>query len=423
MRRRGAEGFLGMANRPLMLEGYRVLDFSHWVAGPTCTRILGEMGADVIKVERSPEGDHVRALGVVRDGMSTYYFQHNHCKRSLALDLRKPPGVDLLLRMIPKIDVVVENFAPGVIGAMGLGYDALARINPKLVMASISVAGQQGPLSSKPGYDYLGAAYSGVLDQIGEADRPPSVPGMAIGDVSAGVAAAMAVGFALLNRERTGEGQYIDASLIDTYFHMHELCVPLVSLRPGRFVPKRTGSLHPTGSPVGVFQATGGYIFLVVQQHEMPRLWRAIGRPELASDPRFTTLRDRLKHNLALKEVIETWLATFADRDSALAALDRERVPCAPVYRMEEAMAEPHLRERRTVRRVKDRAIGEFDIPGMPVKFSSFPTRTDVKASRVGEDNDSILREVLGLSDPEIAALYADQVLLRAPSAPEKASV
>ena len=411
-----------MANRPRMLEGYRVLDFSHWVAGPTCTRILGEMGADVIKVERSPEGDRVRALGVVRDGMSTYYFQHNHCKRSLALDLRKPRAVELVLRMIPKIDVVVENFTPGVIGAMGLGYEALARINPKLVMASISVAGQAGPLSSKPGYDYLGAAYAGVLDQIGEPDRPPSVPGMAIGDVSAGVAAAMAVGFALLNRERTGEGQYIDASLIDTYFHMHELCVPLVSLRPGRFVPKRTGSLHPTSSPVGVFQAVGGYIFLVAQQHEMPRLWRAIGRPELASDPRFTTLRDRLKNNLALKEIIEAWLATFADRDSALAALDRERVPCAPVYRMAEAMAEPHLRERRTVRRVKDRALGEFDIPGMPVRFGSFPTRTDVKASRVGEDNDSVLREVLGLSDPEIAALYADRILLRAPAKGDGAS-
>jgi CoA:oxalate CoA-transferase len=405
-----------MANQPQMLEGYRVLDFTHWVAGPTCTRILGELGADVIKIERSVQGDHVRALGVVRDGMSTYYFQHNHSKRCLALDLRKPRAVELLLQMIPKIDVVVENFAPGVIGGMGLGYDALSRINPKLVMASISVAGQVGPLSHKPGYDYLGSAYSGVLDQIGEPDRPPSVPAMAIGDVSAGVAAAMAVGFALLNRERTGAGQYIDASLIDTYFHMHELCVPLVSLRPGKFIPKRAGSMHPTGSPVGVFQANGGYLFLVVQQHEMPRLWAAMGRMDLAGDPRFATLRDRMKNNLALKEIIEAWLGTLPDRDAALAVLDRERVPCAPVYKLEEAMAEPHLRERRTVRRVKDRAIGEFDIPGMPVKFSSFNTRTDVKASRVGEDNDSVLRDTLGLSDAAIAALYAEQILLRAPS-------
>jgi CoA:oxalate CoA-transferase len=399
-----------------MLQGYRVLDFTHWVAGPTCTRILGEMGADVIKVERSLAGDHVRALGVVREGMSTYYFQHNHSKRSLALDLRKPRATELILRMIPKIDVVAENFAPGVIGEMGFGYEALRKINPKIIMVSISVAGQTGPLSSKPGYDYLGAAYSGVLDLLGEPDRPPSVPSMAIGDVSTGVAAAMAVGFALLHRERTGEGQFIDSSLIDTYFHMHEFSVPFLSLLRGRYQPKRTGSQHPTGSPCGVYQATGGYVFIVAQQHEIGRLWRAMGRADLAQDPRFATLRDRLKNNAALKENIERWLATFPDRDSALAVLDRERVPCAPVYKLDEAMAEPHMRQRLTVRKVSDRAIGEFDIPGMPVQFSSFPTRTDVKASRLGEDNEQILREILGLSDAEIADLWANQILLRAPT-------
>jgi crotonobetainyl-CoA:carnitine CoA-transferase CaiB-like acyl-CoA transferase len=147
-----------MEKNPRMLEGYRVLDFTHYVAGPTCTRILGEMGADVIKVERSKQGDHVRALGMVRDGMSSYYFQHNHSKRSLALDFQKPEAKELVLKLIPKIDIVVENFAPGVIGAMGFGYEALKKINPRLIMVSVSVAGQTGPLSSKPGYDYLGQA-------------------------------------------------------------------------------------------------------------------------------------------------------------------------------------------------------------------------------------------------------------------------
>lgn len=175
-------------DKPRMLEGYRVLDFTHFVAGPTCTRILGEMGADVIKVERSVGGDHVRQLGLVRDGMSTYYFQHNHSKRSLALNLHKPRARELLLAMIPKIDVVVENFAPGVIAKMGFGYEALRKINPGIVMCSISVAGQTGPLSYTPGYDYLGASIAGVLDQIGEPDRAPSVPAMAIGDISTGVA-------------------------------------------------------------------------------------------------------------------------------------------------------------------------------------------------------------------------------------------
>jgi CoA:oxalate CoA-transferase len=408
--------------KPRMLEGYRVLDFTHFVAGPTCTRILGEMGADVIKVERSPEGDRVRVLGIVRDGISTYYVQHNHSKRSLAIDLRQPRGRDLLLSMIPKIDVVVENFAPGVIAKMGFGYEALSKINPRIVMCSVSVAGQTGPLSYKPGYDYLGASYAGVIDQLGELGRTPITPPLAIGDISTGVAAAMAVGFALLDRERTGEGQYLDASLLDTYFHMHELSVPVVSLRPGRWSPKRNGALHPTGAPTGVYRSKEGYVFLVVQQHEIGRLWRAMKRPDLAEDPRFKTNRDRVKNQEALREIIERWLQSLPDRDSALRELDAQRVPCAPVLKLEESMAQAHLRERKTVRRIKHDTLGEFDLPGMPVKFSRWPDRTDLKASRVGADNATILSEVLGMTAAEIEELYREQVLLTAPVSPAAAS-
>jgi crotonobetainyl-CoA:carnitine CoA-transferase CaiB-like acyl-CoA transferase len=410
-----------MDQRPRMLQGYRVLDFTHYVAGPTCTRILGELGADVIKVERSAEGDRSRLLGLVRDGMSTYYFQHNHCKRSLGIDLRTPRALEIVRAMIPKTDVVVENFAPGVIASMGLGYAALAKINPRLVMCSISVAGQSGPLSYKPGYDYLGASLAGIIEQLGEPEHVPIVPPMAIGDVSTGVAAAMAIGFALLNRERTGEGQYLDASLLDTYFHMHELAVPVVSLRPGRFVPKRGGSNHPTGSPCGVFKAADGYVFIIVQQHEIGRLWRAMKRPDLAGDPRFKTNRDRLKNNAVLREVLEAWLLSFPSRAAALAALDAERVPCAPVLKLEDSMKERHLRERRTVRRARHDSIGEFDIPGMPVKFSAWPDRTDVSASRVGADNAAVLREVLGMSDAQIAELDRERVLITAPAPPAPA--
>jgi CoA:oxalate CoA-transferase len=402
-----------MAQPMRMLEGYKVLDFTHFVAGPTCTRILAELGADVIKVERSAAGDHVRQLGLVRDGMSTYYFQHNHSKRSLAIDLRKTRAREIIHAMIPKIDVVVENFAPGVIADMGFGYPELNKINPRVVMCSVSVAGQTGPLSYKPGYDYLGASLAGIIDQLGEADKTPIVPPMAIGDISTGVSAAMAVGFALLNRERTGEGMCIDASLLDTYFHMHELSVPVIALRPDRFVPKRTGSLHPTGSPCGVFQANGGYVFVVVQQHEINRLWRAIGRPELGDDPRFKTNRDRMKNNVALKQILEDWFATFPDRDSAVRALDKERVPCAPVLKLADSMAHPHMRGRKTVRRIKDATLGDFDLPGMPVKFSTWPDRTELKASRLGADNDAVLREVAGLSDGEVAALYKEEVLFK----------
>ena len=401
----------------LMLKGYHVLDFTHFVAGPTCTRVLAELGADVIKVERSLEGDHVRQLGLTaRDGMSTYYFQHDHSKRSLAVDLHQAEAKQLLLRMIPKIDVVVENFAPGVIAEMGFGYEALREINPKIVMCSVSATGQTGPLSKRPGYDFIGASYAGVTDLLGEPDRRPIIPTMAIGDVSTGVAAAMAVGFALLNAERTGKGQYLDASLVDTYFHMHELCVPVVSIRGEKFKPRRNGSQHPTGSPAGVFKCPGGYIMLLVQQHEFARLARAMGKPELATDERFKSNGRRVRNNAALQEIIEGWFATFPDRDSVVAKLDEFRVPCAPVLSLEESMAEPHLRERRTVRRVSDPSFGEFDIPGFPVKFSDWPERSELKASRLGEDNEMVLREMLGLSEHEIGDLYSKKILLKAPA-------
>lgn len=406
-----------MEQQALMLTGYRVLDFTHYVAGPTCTRIMGELGADVIKVERSLEGDHVRALGLAAaDGMSTYYFQHDHSKRSLGIDLRKPGAKEILLRMIPKIDVVVENFAPGVIADMGFGYEALRQLNPKLVMCSVSAAGQTGPLSNRPGYDFIGASFAGVTELLGEPDRPPITPTMAIGDVSTGVAAAMAVGFALLNAARTGRGQYLDASLLDTYFHMHELCVPVLSIRKEKFQPRRNGSQHPTGSPAGVYQCPGGYIMLLVQQHEFPRLARAMGRPELATDERFKSNGRRVRNNAALKEIIEGWFAIFPDRDSVVAELDRHRVPCGPVLTLQESMAHPHLRERQTVRRVSDPSFGEFDIPGFPVKFSDWPDRTEVKASRLGQDNDAVLREMLGLSEAEIGELYSAGILLKAPA-------
>jgi CoA:oxalate CoA-transferase len=404
-----------MGQQALMLKGYRVLDFTHFVAGPTCTRIMAELGADVIKIERSLEGDHVRTMGLMsKDGMSTYYFQHSHSKRSLALDLHKPRARELLLEMIPKIDVVVENFAPGVIADMGFGYDALSKINPRIVMCSVSTAGQTGPLRNRPGYDFIGAAFAGVTGLLGEPDRPPIVPTMAIGDVSTGVAAAMAIGYALLNAARTGRGQYLDASLIDTYFHMHELCVPVVSIRKEKFTPRRNGSQHPTGSPAGVFKCPGGYIMLLVQQHEFSRLARAMGRPELAEDERFKTNGRRVRNNEALKQMIEGWFATFPDRDSIIAELDKFRVPCGPVLTLEEAMAHPHLRERKTVRRVSDLALGEFDVPGFPVKFSDWPDRTDLKASRIGEDNDAVLRELIGISDDQLRDLYANQILLKA---------
>src|SRR5216684_1561186 len=276
-----------MPEKPRMLEGYRVLDFTQFVAGPTCTRVLAEMGAEVIKVELAPSGDRVRAGGLkplkpeYKDSsQSSYYFQHNHSKLSLAIDINRPGARELIYSMVPKIDVVVENYAPGIIKKMGFGYDELRKRNPKIIMCSISALGQSGPLAYKVGYDYMGQAYAAITDGIGEADRPPAIVTMAIGDVSTGMSAAMAIGFALLHRERTGDGQYM---------------------------------------------------FLAVMPHQWPQMVRAMGKPELASDPRFRSARGRRDNNEALKGIIEEWFGGFATRDEALAARDEECVACAPV--------------------------------------------------------------------------------------------
>jgi CoA:oxalate CoA-transferase len=239
---------------------------------------------------------------------------------------------------------------------------------------------------------------------------------IAIGDASTGVAAAMAIGFALLHRERTGEGQFIEATLVDTYFHMHEANVPKVAIRGDAFVPKREGSLHPNGGPVGVFDCgRGAFIVICALAHQWPQLVKALGMPELENDPRFASARARSDNNKLVADILEKWLKTFPSRDAAIAALEKERIPCAPVLTLNEAMAQAHLIERGTVRQVSDPQIGPFAIPGNPVKFSAWSAPTELKADVLGEHNEEILRE-LGLSSDDIAQLYSEKIIVRDPS-------
>src|SRR5208282_1030924 len=348
---------------------------------------------------------------------STYYLQHNHSKLSLAIDLKKPGAREVVMAMLPSIDVVVENFAPHVIDRLGFSYEDVKKVNPRIIMCSISMAGQTGPLSDKAGYDLIGQAYAGVTDGIGEPDRAPAVIGMAIGDVSTGVAAAMAVCAALLHRERTGEGQYLDASLTDTYFHMHELNVPKIALAGDKVRPKRAGSQADGPGPAGNFHYRGDqYIMILISAHQWPQMVRAMGKPELATDPRFQRARERQKNRFELQAIIEEWLATFPTREDAIAAMDKERVPCAPVLTVNEAMAHPHLNERKTVRWVEDPLLGKVAIPGVPVKFSAWPDRTELRSARLGEDNERVLHEFLGMPDDQIKQLYTKGILVRDPT-------
>src|SRR6266851_3873433 len=273
-----------------LLDGYRVLDFTHFVAGPTATRMMAGMGAEIIKVELARHGDEARQMAYIRDKRSAYFVQQNRGKQSICVNMRKPGGLALVKELIPKADVLIENFAPGVIGSMGLDYATVKALNPSIVMCSISTFGQTGPLSRDPGFDFIGQAYAGITSLIGEEDGPPYYPMVAIGDVSTGV--------------------------------------------------------HASG---------------------------AIGNPELARDPRYVTAASRVKHKKEIVELIEDWFASMPSDEASVDALRAKRVPVAPGLSVREAMNHPHLRERGTVRKVKDRVLGEFEIPGFPLRFSGFP--------------------------------------------------
>jgi len=400
-----------MAGRGL-LAGYKVLDFTQIVAGPTTTKLMAEMGAEVVKVEQAPKGDPARLNPVLRKGRSAYFLQHNLGKQSLCVNLKTEAGRDLVRALVRHMDVVVENYSPGVMMRLGFDFEALKQLNPRLVMCSISALGQSGPLAHVPGFDYIAQAYAGVTEVMGEVDHAPIMPMVAMGDVSTGVHALAAVTCALLHRERTGEGQYIDVSLLDSYIHVHDFSLQVYSASKGKFVPTRGGAHHTGLVPCGIFRAAQGYITIVAAlDHQWRGLTRAMGQPELADDPRFCSIRERLRHKEILIEIIERWLQALPDRDAALALLDNERVPAAPVLTIPEVVRHPHLLERGTVRQVTDPVFGDFVLPGFPFRFSGMPAPSVLPAPQLGEHNQTVLQRYLGYDAERVAQLTATGVL------------
>jgi crotonobetainyl-CoA:carnitine CoA-transferase CaiB-like acyl-CoA transferase len=395
-----------------LLDGYKVLDFTHFIAGPTVTRLMAGMGAEIIKVELAPHGDQARDIEYLRDKRSAYFIQQNRGKQSLCLDIRKPAALAIIKELIPKVDVMVENFAPGVIGSMGLGYEAASMINPRIVMCSISALGQTGPLAHDPGFDFIGQAYAGITSLIGEEDGPPYIPMVAIGDVMTGVHAMGAVACALLYREKTGEGQYIDISLLDSYFHCQTIGVELYSASGGKSEIRRSGLHHPSLSPAGTFKGRKWYIVIIawLDQH-WARVCEAIGRPELARDPRYADVANRTKHKAEIVSMIEEWLARMPSDEEAVDLLRAHRVPVAPVLSVREAMNHPHLRRRGSVKKVKDKILGEFEIPGFPLRFSRFPNELEFEAPLLGEHNEAVLSRYLGYTKERVSQLVHEGVL------------
>lgn len=395
-----------------LLDGYKVLDFTHFIAGPTATRLIAGMGAEVVKVELAPKGDQAREIQFIRDKRSAYFIQQNRGKQSLCLDMRKPAAVELIERLIPQFDVMVENFAPGIIGSMGLDYQTVSSINPRIIMCSISALGQTGPLAHDPGFDFIGQAYAGITSLIGEEDGPPYMPMVAIGDVSTGVHAMGAIACALLYREKTGEGQYIDISLLDSYFHCQTVGVELYSASRGKHQVTRSGLHHPFFAPAGTFKGRRWHIIILawLDQH-WARVCDAIGKPELVSDPRYADVPSRGKHRDEIVKLIEDWLASMPDDEESINALRARRVPVAPILSVAEAMSHPHLTERGTVRTISDRILGEFQIPGFPLRFSKFPDELELDAPLLGEHNEAILAKYLGYSRDDVNRLKREGVL------------
>ena len=395
-----------------ILKGCTVLDFTHALAGPTTTRLMAEMGADIIKVELAPYGDMTRTLPYLENGRSGYFVQQNRGKQSLCLDLRKAESVDILKKLIAQADVLIENFTPGVIADMGLGWEVAQDINPELIYCSISAFGQTGPLSHLPGFDYMGQAYSGVTSLIGEPEGSPMMPMISIGDVNTGVHALAAINGALFYRSQGGGGQYIDCSLLDSYFHCHDFNVQLHSNTNGEVQPTRNGRHHAAVAPDGIFKGRDSYMFVIALS---PKHWAAlcgvIGRSDLIEDKRYGTFTERAAHLDEIIELIEGWIATMPSDDAAREALEAAHVPVAPVLTPAEALNHPHLIERGTVRTVSDRGLGEFQIPGMPLRFSQFPDTLTLEAPYLGEHNKTVLRERLRMSDDDISQLRENKVL------------
>lgn len=398
-----------------ILDGYKIIDFTQYLAGPSATRLMAEMGADIIKVEIAPHGDPSRAFPYRKNKRSAYFIQQNRGKKSLCLDVKNEKSKAVLSELIKQCDVLIENFAPGVIGRLGFDWETVHKLNPKLVMCSMSAFGQTGPLSHLPGFDYIAQAYAGVTSVIGEPDKPPSLPMLGIGDVTTGVHACGALGYALLDVHRTGEGQLLDISLLDCYFHQHEVNVQAYSASKGKVIPRRSGPHHYAVAPTGIFQGPEGYIMILALMHQWPVMCKTMGREDMIEDPKFATNDARVANLQALIGIIENWLQSFESDEAAIKALQDVRVPVAPILTIPQAVAHPHHRQRGTIRTISDRMLGDFDIPGVPLRYSNFPELLPLDAPFLGEQNREILGDWLGYSSAQIESMETEGILVSGP--------
>jgi glutaryl-CoA transferase len=398
----------------LPLAGVRVVDLTRVMTGPYCTLMLGDLGADVIKIERPGKGDDTRAWGPpFLDGEAVYFLSVNRNKRSIALDLKSDDGQAVLWRLIERADVVVENFSPGTISRLGFGYDAVKARRPAIVYASISGFGQSGPDFDRTAYDLIVQGMSGMMSITGQPGAMPTRLGVPIADIGAGMFAAYAIVAALFRRERTGEGCYVDASMLGGQVAVLTYQAGLHLSTGG--VPRQLGNAHPMIVPYDTFASADGYVNIAVGNDD---LWRrfaaAFGRPDLGDDPRFRTNAARVAHRAEVYDLLQPLLAGFTT-DEIVRRLDEAAVPCGPIRDVAQTLADPQVRAQHLVQEVEHAKLGSLALSGAPYHFDGEPVAARLAPPLLGQQTVEILREA-GYGPDESERILASGAAQAAPA-------
>lgn len=391
------------------LKGVRVLDLTRVLAGPAASLALADLGAEVFKIEPPGSGDETRAFPPHRDGESHYFLSVNRGKKSLVVDLKTPAGVALVKDLAAQCDILVENYRPGVMDRLGLGYATLSAVNPKLIYCSISGYGMTGPLKDRPSFDIVLQAMSGALSVNGEPGGLPSKLGVPVGDLVGGINGPIGILAALYERTVTGRGRHIDISLMDGLVNMLGYLAQLAFFTGED--PKRQGSQHPNLVPYGIFPARDGSIVVACLTNSFwVRICAAIGAPELAGDPRFDTIEKRRDN----REAVNALISDFTTQHSVAELEDRfaeHQVPNAPILGVQAALSQPQAVARELVVETQHPVLGSIPILNRPIKFAGAPQPVPEAPPVLGQHSDEILSEVLGLGPDAIAKLRADGVV------------
>ena len=386
------------------LSDITVLELGVLIAGPFCGQLLGDVGAEVIKVEAPDIPDPMRNWGQVRpDGHSVHWATISRNKKCITINLRTEEGQAILKDLVKEADVVLENFKPGTMEKWGLGYDALAAINPGIIMTRVSGYGQTGPYATKAGYASVGEAMGGVRYVIGEPDRLPSRAGISLGDSLAGTFAALGTLMAIHNRHNTGRGQVVDASIYESVFAMMESLIPEYQF--AKHIRERTGSYLPGVAPSNIYHCSDGMIIIAANQDPIfRRLTEVMGQPELATNERYATHVARGENQAELDEIINAWTQTLTAAQ-VQARCDAESVACSPIYRAPEILADEHFKARDAIISRLHPELGEFLTQSPFPKLSDTPGDVTSLAPKHGEHTEEVLRQRLKKSDEDIGAL------------------